>query len=154
MGTKGGLNLPLPVSSTPASSKFYSCFPPLSVVVPSSLSHFYCKILRNVAKFFSISPASRHLWTPASRPFSPNLSPSCPTPQVRACSIRRQDFQSTMKTSLNPASWIGFSSLPPFYYFKIVTRLGKLSASQNKPIFPNQIPSTISSNLSFLIITL
>ena len=39
-----GLKLPLPVSSTPSSRDFYSRFSPLSVVVPSSLSHFSCEI--------------------------------------------------------------------------------------------------------------
>ena len=31
-----------------------SRFPPLSIVVLSSLSHFYCKILRNVTKYYKI----------------------------------------------------------------------------------------------------
>ena len=78
MGGQGGLNLPLPVSSTPASRTFNTRFPPLSVVLSSSLSHFYCKILRNVAKYFSISPGSRHLSPPASRSLFSRLLPLFP----------------------------------------------------------------------------
>ena len=72
-----------------------SRFPPLSIVVLSSLSHFYCKILRNVTKYYKILrnvsqflPVTATFRLPlpalssqAFRPIrSPRLPPSCPTP--------------------------------------------------------------------------
>ena len=60
-------------SETPASRTFYSRFPPLSVGIPDSLFYVNCKMLRNIAKFFSFSPGSRHFRNPASRPFSSRL---------------------------------------------------------------------------------
>ena len=82
VGGGGGLNLPLPVSSTPASRTFYSRFPHLSVVLSSFLSHFYCKILRSAANFSQFLPVPATLGLPL-----PALSvpASCPfwTPSQR-----------------------------------------------------------------------
>ena len=47
----GGLNVRLPIPCNPSSP-----VPTPSVVVPASLCFFYCKVLRNVAKFFPIFP--------------------------------------------------------------------------------------------------
>ena len=48
------------------------------VVVPFSFFFFYCKMLQNVAKFFSISPASRHLGNPAFPSPPPPRTPPAP----------------------------------------------------------------------------
>ena len=60
-------------SETPASHTFYSRFPSPTEGVPASLFSFYCEMLRNIAKFFSFSPGSRHFGNPASCPFSSRL---------------------------------------------------------------------------------
>ena len=60
-------------SETPPSRTFYSRFPPLSVGVPTSLLYFYCEMLRNIVKFFSFFPGSRHFGNLTSRPLSSRL---------------------------------------------------------------------------------
>ena len=74
-------------SEIPAARTFYSRFPPPSLGVPASLVYVDCKMLHNIAKFFSFSPGSRHFGNPASRPFSSRLpypsrpySPGLPAP--------------------------------------------------------------------------
>ena len=86
-------------SETPASRTFYFRFPPLFVGVPASLFYVDCKMLRNITRFFSLSPGSRYFGNPASRPFSsrlpypsrpysPGLTPPCPPPLYCAFSAK------------------------------------------------------------------
>ena len=97
-------------SETPASRAFYSRFPPPSVGVPASLFYFYCKMLRDIAKFFSFSPGSRHFGNPTSRPFSsrPLFSrapaPLSPSTQVSANARRLDSFLATAKRGLLPTT--------------------------------------------------
>ena len=58
-------------SETPASRTFYSSFPPPSEGVPTSLFYLFCKMLRNIAIFFSFLPVPATLGIPL-----PALSPS------------------------------------------------------------------------------
>ena len=74
-------------SETLASHYFYSCFLPPSVGVPASFFYFYCKMLPNIAKFFSFSPGSCHFGNPVSCPFPsslpyPSLTPMGSHPPV------------------------------------------------------------------------
>ena len=75
-------------SKTPVSQTFYYRFPAPSVGVSVFLFYFYCKMLHNIAKFFSIFPVPATsgiplpaLCPPASRtspaPYSSGLPP-CP----------------------------------------------------------------------------
>ena len=64
-------------SEPPAFCTFNSRFPPLSVVVPSSLSHFDCKILGNVTIFFLNFSRSLHDPPPWDSRFPP---PPLPPP--------------------------------------------------------------------------
>ena len=49
MGREGGTTRG---SERPASRTFYSWFPPLSILVSASLTHFYCKIITRYCKVF------------------------------------------------------------------------------------------------------
>lgn len=74
-------------SEPPASCACYSWFLPLSVLLPASCSHLYCKILGKYCNMFSqlpLVPATLGILLPALfstafRPFSPGLPPSCLT---------------------------------------------------------------------------
>ena len=73
-------------SDPPDSHIYYFQFSPHFVVVPTSLFYFYCKILYNVAIFFSIPPGFHlgipltTLASPASPcPYSPGLLPLTPS---------------------------------------------------------------------------
>ena len=81
-------------SETPASRTFYSRFPPPSEGVPDSLFYLYCKMLRNIAKFFSFlpGPATLGILLPARTPpapYSPGLPSPCPPPLIWVCVKRK-----------------------------------------------------------------
>ena len=65
-------------TETPASRIFYSRFLPPSVGAPASLFYFYCTMLCNIAKFFSLFSRFLPLWVSRFRP-SP-LPPPVPLP--------------------------------------------------------------------------
>ena len=99
-------------SETPASSTFYSRFPPPSIGVSASLFSFYCRMLRNNAKFFFFSPGSHDFGNPASRPFSSRLPYSsrpyssglplpCPPPPLTLWLFSYYDFLRQIRITLH-----------------------------------------------------
>ena len=70
-------------SETPTSRTFYSCFPPPSTGVPTSLFYFYCKMLCNMANFFYFSPGSHHFLLPPQVPLPPPILPGSRPPVPR-----------------------------------------------------------------------
>ena len=91
---------------TQASPTYYSCFPPPSLGVPACLFYFYCKMLRNMAKFFSFSPTSLPFscTPPASfpppAPYSPGLLPPVPPYPERSKSLTTKNVMYTLSLGL------------------------------------------------------